>query len=158
MEAAAAYVRTLRMRNFSSQAKAAKRATEILKETIPDAPDIDPSTVSRLENGKGKEGSNPYTLGAIITAIGGDVTEFFDLLFGKNYTANDGESRANQILQGFKSGGASEKVNTPEDVAELMRLFEEEIRAIRQEDRQGLGEAIQSFVAGFRAGRRRSGG
>lgn len=104
------------------------------------------------ETGKIQDIKAPFLLRAVDVLQGSaaDLIRLADDATG----VTTGQDLAQAVLEGFTAGGALEYIKTPQDIAELMSYFEEELSAIRAEDRQSLGSALRGFLAGFRAARR----
>lgn len=115
---------------------------------------MNPRTYLAWETGKIQDIKAPFLLKAVEVLRGS--ADHLVRLADDRLGPEDGRDLADAILKGFEAGGGLDYVKTPEDVAELMRYFQEELTAIREEDRRGLGDALRGFLAGFRAGRRRT--
>ena len=115
---------------------------------------MNPRTYLAWETGKIQDIKAPFLLKAVGVLRGS--SDHLVRLADDKIGADEGRSLADAALEGFEAGGGLAYIKTPEDVAELMQYFEEELTAIRQEDRRSLGDALRGFLAGFRAGRRRN--
>lgn len=138
-KASGAYIRTLReMHSLTREAVAEKVGTSV-------------SQLVRIE--AGIQEPRPSLLFRIVVAVQGDPRHVGALLASDNATADDGHNLARTVDQVIvKESQPHHK--TPADVAEIVRYVEEELEAIREEDRRSLGDALRGFLAGFRAGRR----
>lgn len=116
---------------------------------------MNPRTYLAWETGKIQDIKAPFLLKAVEVLRGS--ADHLVRLADDNLGVSEGRDLADAMLKGFEAGGGLEYVKTPEDVAELMRYFQEELTAIRKEDRRGLADALRGFLAGFRAGRRQNG-
>lgn len=108
------------------------------------------NTLWRIESGKQEPGLD--LLVRIMNYVNGSLDDAIRLATKPDATAEDGEYCAKRIREIAAEEGA--QLRTPEDVAQLMRYFEEELVTIQESDRRSLGDALRGFLAGFRAGRR----
>jgi transcriptional regulator with XRE-family HTH domain len=141
--AAGAYIRTLREKR------------NLTREVIADRAGTSVSQLVRIESGE--QETRGSLLLRIVAAVDGDARHIAELLLSETATSDDGRDLAETVLRVLDEEGARPYLKTPEDVAELMSYVEEEMTAIREEDRRSLSEALRGFLAGFRAGRRRGG-
>ena len=143
MNAAGAYIRTLRERRSLTRDVVADRAGTSVSQLV------------RIESGE--QETRGSLLLRIVAAVQGDARHVAELLLSETATVEHGRELAEAMLQVIEETGARSYLRTPDDVADLIRYFEEELTTIRQEDRRSLGDALKGFLAGFRAGRRRNG-
>lgn len=143
MVAAGAYIRAMRERNKLTREQVAKLTGTSVSQLV------------RIE--KGVQDTRASLLNSIVEAVRGDIQEVQRLLASKDATAEDGRATAERVTQILEETGAVEYLETPEDVAELLRLFEEELTSLGVDERRSLGDQLRGFLAGFRAARRRSG-
>lgn len=143
MVAAGAYIRTLRERRDLTRDVVAERAGTSVSQLV------------RIE--AGEQETRGSLLLAIVAAVQGNAQHVADLLLSESATAGDGRELAEQAYLAIRDEGAIPHLKTPADVAELVQMFEEELAAMQEEDRRSLGDQLRGFLAGFRAGRRRSG-
>lgn len=132
-----------------------RKGRGITQEDLAERIGMNARTYLAWETGKIQDIKAPFLLRAVDVLHGSadDLIRLADDAMG----IDAGKELAEVILEGFASGGALEYVKTPQDVADLMTYFEEELTAIRAEDRRNLGNALRGFLAGFRAGQRQSG-
>lgn len=133
-----------------------RRGRGVSQKDLADRIGMNARTYLSWETGETQDIKAPYLLRAVEVLSGS--ADHLMRLADDRLGAEEGRKLAEVILEGLAAGGGLEYVKTPEDVAELVRYFEEELTAIRQEDRRSLGDALKGFLAGFRAGRRQGGG
>ena len=144
MIAVGAYLRTLR------------EARNLTREAVADAVNTSVSQLVRIENGE--QDTRGSLLFRIVATVRGDVEQVNRLMLSETATPDEGREQALVALHNaIEESGARPHLQTPEDVAELMRLFEEELTVMRVEDRRSLSDQLRGFLAGFRSARRRSG-
>jgi transcriptional regulator with XRE-family HTH domain len=142
MVAAGAYIRTLReKRKFTREAVAKLADTSV-------------SQLVRIE--AGEQDTRSSLLIRIVTVLQGKVEHIAELLAADSATADDGRALAERAVQVIDEAGARPYLKTPEDVADLLRLFEDELATLQEDERRSLGDQLRGFLAGFRASRRRT--
>jgi|SRR5688572_5351769 len=114
-----------------------------------------PRTYLAWETGEIKDIKAPFLMRAISTLRG--IPAHLMRLSEEDQDVEHGEALAQAVLRGLEAGGGLDYVQTPEDVEELVRYFEEELTALEEEDRKRAGERLKGFWAGLRFGRRRNG-
>jgi transcriptional regulator with XRE-family HTH domain len=137
--AVGSYIRTLR------------EGRKLTRETVAERVGTSISQLVRIESGE--QETRGTLLFAVLSAVQGDPRDIADLLLLEGATANDGVRFAQAALQ---SPDTSTQIKSSADVAELMRYLEEEMKAIREEDRPSLLGVIRGIFVGFRVGRQRS--
>lgn len=92
----------------------------------------------------------PYLLKAI--DILGGSPDHLVRLSRDDATEQMGVQLARAVLGGMATEGTVAYTQTPVDVRQLMNYFDEELSALREEERSKLISALRGFIAGFRAG------